>query len=58
MQLDPVAYIKGGASGGGGPQAQQHTFHSNLKACLNAIARWTLCALPWPPALLPRCDSI
>jgi len=30
MQLDPVAYSKGGASGG------EHTFYSNLKACLNA----------------------
>jgi len=36
MQLDTVAYCKWGASGGGGPQAQQHTFYSNLKACLNA----------------------
>jgi len=36
MQLDPVAYTKGEASGGGGPQAQQHTFYSNVKACLNA----------------------
>jgi len=30
MQLDPVAYSKEGASGG------EHTFYSNLKACLNA----------------------
>jgi len=30
MQLNPVTYSKGGASGG------EHTFYSNLKACLNA----------------------
>jgi len=36
MQLDPVAYSKGGASRGGSPQAQQHIFYSNLIACLNA----------------------
>jgi len=30
MQLDPLGYSKGGASGG------EHTFYSSLKACLNA----------------------